>query len=225
MLIRDTNNIEVYLYKIEIENTGHITNTYVIKDKETGKLTVIDPAFDGKNIRQVIKDLGELESVIITHSHADHIAGLADLVNDTNVKVYIHLLDKEGLYNSILNEEQVVRTKVKLVNKENVYTVEDEDVLQVGNAKFIIMHTPGHTRGSIVLYNVEENILIAGDTIFKDSYGRTDLITSSTEDMGKSLDKIFNKFENIYVCPGHGETFELINSKRRIKLLYAFKSN
>lgn len=85
------------------------------------------------------------------------------------------------------------------------------------------MHTPGHTQGSMVVYIEKENILFAGDTIFKNSYGRTDLITGSTEAMGKSLDKLFNKFHNIEVYPGHGEIFELINSKRRIKMLFAFK--
>ena len=61
MLVIETKNIEVYLYQIEIENTGHITNTYVIKDKATNKLALIDPAFDGIRIKETIKDLGELE--------------------------------------------------------------------------------------------------------------------------------------------------------------------
>ena len=118
MLVRETENIEVYLYQIEIENTRHITNTYVLKDKATNKLVVIDPAFDGKRIKETIKDLGSLECVIITHSHADHIAGLADLVNGTNINVYIHSLDKEGLWNATFNEQQVVGTNVKPVEKE-----------------------------------------------------------------------------------------------------------
>jgi glyoxylase-like metal-dependent hydrolase (beta-lactamase superfamily II) len=106
MLVRETKNMELYMYKIEIENTGHVTNTYVIKDKDTNKLAVIDPAFDGNRIKEQIKNIGELECVLITHSHADHIAGLEDLVNGTNISVYVHSLDKEGLYNPILNEEK-----------------------------------------------------------------------------------------------------------------------
>ncbi len=224
MLVKETENIEVYKYEIEIENTGHITNTYVIKDKTTNKLAVIDPAFDGKKIKDTIKDIGELESVIITHSHADHIAGLAELVNGKNINVYIHSLDKDGLYNPILNEEKVVATNVRKVDEKILLTIEDETEIKIGNISFLVMHTPGHTKGSIIIYNENENTMFSGDTIFKNSYGRTDLIASSTEDMGKSLDKIFNRFENIDVYPGHGETFELANSKRGIKLLFAFKA-
>ena len=223
MLVKETENIEVHLYKIEIEETEHITNTYVLKDKATNSLAVIDPAFDGNSIKDNIKDLGSLECVIVTHSHADHIAGIADLVNGTNIPVYIHSMDKEGLYNPVLNEEQVVATKVKSTDESNVYTLEDNDAIKIGNLKFIVMHTPGHTKGSMIIYNEKEQVLISGDTIFKNSYGRTDLITSSNEAMGESLDRIFNKFENIYVYPGHGDEFELANSKRRIKMLYAFK--
>ncbi|MBR6688880.1 MAG: MBL fold metallo-hydrolase [Clostridia bacterium] len=223
MLVKETENIVGYLYQIEIENTGHITNTYVIKDKVTTKLAVIDPAFDGKNIKRIIKELGELECVIITHSHADHIAGLAELVNDTNAKVYIHPLDKEGLWNERFNEEKVVGTKVLPIEEKSIREVEENDKIELGNTTLFVMHTPGHTQGSMVVYIEKENILFAGDTIFKNSYGRTDLITGSTEAMGKSLDKLFNKFHNIEVYPGHGEIFELINSKRRIKMLFAFK--
>ena len=225
MLVRETKNMELHMYKIEIEATGHVTNTYVIKDKSTNKLAVVDPAFDGNRIKEQIKSIGELECVVITHSHADHIAGLKDLVDGTNAKVYIHLLDKEGLYNPVLNEEQVVATKVKAVDEANVQTVEDEEIIKIGNLEFTVMYTPGHTQGSLIVYNEQEQVLISGDTIFKSSYGRTDLITSNTGDMGISLDKIFNKFENIYVYPGHGEEFELANSKRRIKLLFAFNAN
>ena len=224
MLVRETENIEVYLYQIEIENTGHITNTYVIKDKATNKLALIDPAFDGIRIKETIKDLGELECVIVTHSHADHIAGLADLVNGTNIKVHVHSLDKDGLYNSIFNEEQVVGTKVKLVDEERICTVEEKNEINIGNTCFVVMHTPGHTKGSMIIYNESENLLFSGDTIFKKSYGRTDLITSSNYDMGNSLNKIFERFDKIFVCPGHGELFELSESKRKIKMLYAFKT-
>ena len=225
MLVKETDKIQVYIYKIEIEDTGHFTNTYVLKDKATNKLAVIDPAFDGLTINQNIKKLGKLECVIITHSHADHIAGLAALVNNTDVKVYIHSLDKDGLYDGRLNEEQAVKTKVELVNNANVCNLFDNSTILLGETEFKIMHTPGHTKGSIIIYNIEEDVLFSGDTIFKTTYGRTDLISSSREKMGRSLDKIFNNFMDISVYSGHGELFNLESSKRRIKLLYALKNS
>jgi glyoxylase-like metal-dependent hydrolase (beta-lactamase superfamily II) len=125
---------------------------------------------------------------------------------------------------TIFNEEQVVGTKVKLVAEERICTVEEKNEINIGNTCFVVMHTPGHTKGSMIIYNESENLLFSGDTIFKKSYGRTDLITSSNYDMGNSLNKIFERFDKIFVCPGHGELFELSESKRKIKMLYAFKT-
>lgn len=224
MLVKENENIEIYLLKIEIENTGHITNTYVLKDKETNNLLVIDPAYDGDQIGRELKIIGgKLESVVVTHSHADHIAGLAKLVNRTNSKVYIHELDENGLYNPTLNEEEIVKTKVELVNEQNVITVKDKYKIKIGNIVLEIMHTPGHTKGSIILYNKQQNILFSGDTIFENTYGRTDLVSSKPEKMKETLDRIFETFEDIQVYPGHGNIFDLEKAKRRIKLLFAFK--
>jgi len=224
MTVIDNENIQVIKLEIEIENTGHITNTYVIKDKTTNKVCVIDPAFDKERIEKTINEMvGQLYSVIITHSHADHIAALATLIENTDVKVYIHELDYEGLYNKTLNEEDVVQTKVLPVDKEKVVTLQNEDVVKIGNTKFEVMHTPGHTKGSIVLLDGENNILYSGDTIFENSYGRTDLITGNHEDMKITLDKLCNEFEDILVLPGHGNIFNFKDSKRKIRLLFAYK--
>lgn len=224
MLVKENNNIEVHLIKIKIDKTSHITNMYILKDKATNKLLVIDPAFDGIRIKEILNEIGgTLESVVITHSHADHIAGLAELINGTNIKVYIHKFDKNGLYDAKLNEESIVETRVLPVNENNIVIVRDKEKVTFGNIDLIIMHTPGHTVGSIVLFNKQENILFSGDTIFEKTYGRTDLVASSPDSMKNTLDNIFNEFENIQVFPGHGEIFELENSKRRIKLLFAFK--
>lgn len=224
MLVKENDNLEIYMLQIEIENTGHITNTYILKDKATNKLLVIDPAYDGEQIKKELEQIGgKLETIVITHSHADHIAGLAKLIENTEIKVYIHKLDEQGLYDATINEEEVVKTKVEAPQKENIQTVQDKEKIQIGNTLLEIMHTPGHTKGSIVLYNKQENILFSGDTIFESSYGRTDLVASTPESMKDTLDKIFDTFENIQVFAGHGDIFELEKVKRRIKLLFAFK--
>jgi len=224
MLVKESENIEIHLLKIEIENTGHITNTYVLKDKATNNLLVIDPAYDGETInKELINIGGNLEVVVVTHSHADHIAGLAKLVNGTKINVYVHGQDEEGLYDSVLNEEETVKTKVEPIEKENIIIVDNNYEIQLGSIILKVMHTPGHTKGSVILYNKEENILFSGDTIFANTYGRTDLVASKPEVMKDTLDIIFNEFENIEIFPGHGEIFQLEKAKRRIKLLFAFK--
>ncbi len=224
MKVIDNELIEVHKLELEIENTGHITNCYVIKDKHTNKVCVIDPAFDEKIIEQAIKEIdGILDIVVTTHCHADHIAALAKLVENTDAKVYIHEQDYEGLDNKELNAEEIVGTKVLPVQKERVVKCNDQDKITFGNTTLELIHTPGHTKGSITLYDENNNILYSGDTIFSNSYGRTDLINGSREDMKESLDKLFNRFEDIQVLSGHGEDFNLKNSKRRISLLFAYK--
>ena len=224
MKVIDTELIEVHKLKLKIENTGHITNCYVIKDKHTAKVCVIDPAFDEHRIKQTIQEIdGILDIVVATHSHADHISALAKLVENTEVKVYIHEQDYEGLYNKELNAEEIVGTKILPVQKERVVKCNDQDRITFGNTTLEVIHTPGHTKGSITLYDERNNILYSGDTIFSNSYGRTDLINGSREEMKESLDKLFNRFEDIQVFSGHGEDFNLKNSKRRIRLLFAYK--
>lgn len=224
MLIVNNENVQVHLIELDVENTGHITNTYIIKDKQTGATCVIDPAFDDIKIKQTVRQIeGTLHSVIITHSHADHIAALAKLVEGTNVKVYIHELDYDGLYSKVLNEEDIVKTKVLPVEEDRVITVQNKEKISIGDTSLEVIHTPGHTQGSMTLFDEKSNILYSGDTIFKNTYGRTDLITGSRENMKESLDKLFDRFDDIQVLPGHGEIFNLKDSKRRIRLLFAYK--
>ena len=222
MTVLDNEELKVEKLEIEIENTRHITNTYIIKNKKENTALVIDPAFNEKRILESLAEY-TLEKVVVTHSHADHIAALAKLVENVNTKVYIHKLDFEGLYKKELNEEEIVGTKVLPVNKEKVICVEDGEKITLGDLGFKVIHTPGHTSGSIVLYNEKNDILFAGDTIFESSYGRTDLVTGSKEQMGKSLDKLFSMLENTTVFSGHGRDFNLSDSKRKIRLLFAFK--
>ena len=220
------NNDKIIIIKLEleIEHTGHVTNSYVIINKNTGQCIVIDPAFDAKRINDEIQKYGVvLKNVIITHAHADHIAALADLVNGTDVKVYTNEEDYNGLYNKNINQEDIVETKVKSVDKPNVIAVKDGDKIKLGDVSLEFIHTPGHTKGSMVIYLNEYDILFSGDTIFENTYGRTDLKSGSHDDMKNSLDKIFDKFKNPHVFPGHGNDFFLENSKRKIRLLFAYK--
>ena len=224
MVVIDNENIQVVKLQIEIENTGHITNTYIIKDKKTTNVCVIDPAFDAEKILNEVSNIkGDLNKIIVTHSHADHIAALAELVSKTDATVYIHDLDYDGLYDRTLNEEEIVQTKVLPVDKTKVVVVKDKDRIELGNTKLEIIHTPGHTKGSMVILDRINNLLYAGDTLFENSYGRTDLITGSHEDMKMTLEKLCNQFGDIQVFSGHGNDFNLEQSKRKIRLLFAFK--
>lgn len=224
MLVIENELAEVHKLELEIEQTGHITNTYIIKDKATSKVCVIDPAFNANVIKKEIESIaGVLEVVLITHSHADHIAALANLVENVDVKVYIHSLDYEGLYNSKLNYEDIVQTKVIAVDKNKVIKIENKEQIDIGNTKLEALHTPGHTKGGMVFVDRLNNLLYSGDTVFENTYGRTDLVGGSHDDMEMSLEKLFNEFDSVIVLPGHGKIFNLKDSKRKIKLLFSYK--
>ena len=224
MIVVDNENILVEKLEIEIKNTGHITNTYILKDKNTNKGIVIDPAYNAEFIEEKLTELEiNLDKIIITHAHADHIAALATLQKDKDVKVYIHKLDYDGLFDKTLNEEEIVGVKVDAVDNNSVIKFEDHEIINCGNTNLEVIHTPGHTRGGVILYDKANNILFSGDTIFERTYGRTDLITGSHDDMKNSLNIICDRFDDVFVLPGHGMEFNLKNSKRRIRLLFAYK--
>lgn len=224
MVIIDNGFICVDKLEIEIENTGHVTNTYIIKDKKTSKICIVDPAFDYNKIKSNIEKLeGNLEFIIITHAHADHIAALADMARNDDCVVYVHRLDKQGLYDEKINEEAIVGTQVKPVKEELVELLENDDVIKLGDTTLKVIHTPGHTKGSVCIYDEKNNMLYSGDTIFENTYGRTDLITGSHEDMKNTLNMLIASFGDIIVCPGHGNIFNFENSKNKIKLLFAYK--
>ena len=224
MKVIDNDNIEVHKLEIEIEKTGHKTNTYIIKDKNSASICVVDPAFDEMLIKQTINNIqGKLDKVIITHSHADHIAALGKLVEASGVQVYVHKNDYDGLYNKELNAEEIVGTKILPVDKQNVVRIDEEYKIKIGDVILEVIHTPGHTHGSIILFDETNNTIYSGDTIFENSYGRTDLVNGSREEMGETLNKIFNKFNDILVLPGHGKEFNIKDSKRKIRLLFAYK--
>lgn len=224
MIVVENENILVEKLELEIKNTGHITNTYILKDKKTNKGLIIDPAYNEQVIEEKLESLEvNLEIIMITHSHADHIAALSKLQEDMKVKVYIHSLDYEGLFDKTLNEEEIVGVKVDAVDKNSIIRVKDNEKIKIGDTYLELIHTPGHTKGSIALYDKQNNILFSGDTIFERTYGRTDLVTGSHEDMKNSLDMLCDRFDDILVLPGHGEIFNLKDTKRRIRLLFAYK--
>ena len=219
MVVLDNENVKLEKLEIDIAKTGHITNTYILKDKVTQKVAVVDPAYDADYIKSHID--GTLDCVIITHAHADHIAALAELVNETNARVYIYEKEVTALYDKTLNAEEKVGAKVLPVDESKLAIVQDGDIIQLGNISLEVIHTPGHTSGSMILLDKTNNVLFSGDTIFENSYGRTDLINGNHEEMGDSLKKIFSNLDNPKVFSGHGRDFYLRDSERKVLLLYS----
>ena len=181
-----------------------ITNCYIIEDEETKEAMVIDPASEENKIIELLNILGaNLKYIYLTHCHGDHIGAVDCLRQQAGGKVLIHTDDYEGLENPDINLTGVMSEKPIVVQADS--RVNDGDKLHIGNLEFNVIHTPGHTKGGSSLYCEKEKMVFTGDTMFKGMWGRTDLPTSSIEDI---MDSITNKLlvlpSDTIVYPGHG---------------------
>ena len=190
------------------------TNCYVIFDEKSKEIMVIDPAGDVDQIEDLIKNVfeGKLKYIYLTHCHADHIAGVTELKDRCGGKVLIHRIDAEGLNKPEINLSPYIGAPE--IELEADSRIDDGDLLHIGNLEFNVIYTPGHTAGSTSLYCKSENILFSGDTIFAGSWGRTDLPTSSREQI---MDSIINKIlvlpDETFIYPGHGKATMLKDEK------------
>lgn len=184
---------------------GMPTNCYIIVDEVSKETMVVDPAGDVDEIVGMINILGgNLKYIYLTHCHGDHIGGVSELKERLGGKILIHRDDSEGLNDSYINLGDYVGVGEITLDADS--RIDDNDLIHLGNLEFKVIHTPGHTAGSTCLYCKEEEFLVSGDTLFRGTWGRTDLPTSNFEAI---MDSIVNKLlilpgETI-VYPGHGK--------------------
>jgi len=182
------------------------TNCYVVSSKETKEAILIDPGLDFSSEAQPILDYidaGDLDLkfIVNTHGHDDHIKGNALFQEKFNVPICIHPLDAHFIEAA---EKGKFPTNVML---------EDGGLVKFGGETLKVMHTPGHTPGSICL--VGEKIVFTGDTLFAGGIGRTDFPGGSMSDMELSLQKLTSLPDYLLVYPGHGET-SMIGEEKRV---------
>lgn len=197
--------------KSNIDNI--ITNCYIIKDEESKELMVIDPGGEIEKIIEMINILeGNLKYIYLTHCHGDHIGAVEELKNIKYGKVLIHTDDYEGLKSPDINLTGIICKSP--ISIEADARVNDGDLLHIGNIEFRVIHTPGHTKGGSSLYSEKEKILFSGDTMFKGMWGRTDLPTSSFEDIMKSINnKLLVLPDDTIVYPGHGIPTKIVEEE------------
>lgn len=193
------------------------TNCYVIKDEETNETMVIDPGGDAEKISNMLDILeAKLKYIYLTHCHADHIGAVNQIQNKYGGKVLIHRNGAENLENDdIVLASYIGKNKIIL---EADSRVDDEDILHIGNIEFKVLYTPGHTNCSTSLYCEKYKMLFSGDTIFRGTWGRTDLPTSSFEQIMDSITKkILVLPDDTIIYPGHGKS-SMIKEEKPIYL-------
>lgn len=204
-------------------NAGAIMgiNCYIVQDEKTKETMVIDPGNAQANLTDVLDAMGvNIKYILLTHCHGDHINGAIKIKEQYGGKILIHRADSEGLRDEKIN----LSTHIGLpaINMQEDARLDDGDLIHVGELEFQVIHTPGHTAGSISLYCKQEGMIFSGDTLFRGSWGRTDLPTSSFENIIASItDKLINLPEDTIVYPGHRK---INNYKRRESNIYRFKT-
>jgi len=178
-------------------------NGYLIWD--SNEAIIIDPgsAKEVSEIKDKIEEYGlNLKYIINTHSHFDHIGGNEFLKNNFNVKLGISRKEAEKLSDPEKNLSEYMGTKIK--SPEADFFLELKDYLIIGNTEIEIFYCPGHSPGSVSLYNKNKSLLFSGDTIFKNGVGRTDLPGGNMDDLNKSIRNLIELPEETIVFPGHG---------------------
>ncbi len=179
--------------------TGNLeVNTYLLKGSN-GDAVLIDPGEESQRLLDILsKNNLRLTHILLTHGHFDHIGAVADIKEKTGAKVAIHGEDERCLSSSTAALSVFVGEEIKPTSADIV--LNDADSLTLLGEEFNVVHTPGHTMGS-VCYLVNDN-LFTGDTLFLESVGRSDFPGSSAKKLTESLKKI--KDYNCTVYPGHG---------------------
>ncbi len=191
---------------------SYMSNCYIVGCEETKEAAVIDPGADFKKIYETIEELNvKIKFVILTHAHGDHIGALNEVIKKYNVPVYVHEDEVDMLQDANKNLSRMMFRKEIKVEPQKL--LKDGEIIELGNLEMEIIHTPGHTKGSISIK--VENIILTGDTLFNGSIGRTDFLGGSFEDIISSIKtKIFKYDDEVIVYPGHNSPTTIGNERK-----------
>lgn len=181
------------------------TNCYFVYREGTSDVIFFDPADKGDYIYETLKDKGfHVKGILLTHAHFDHIWGCNKLRELSGAPIYAYEAEKVLCEDAVTNvSEQVGRPYTVIPDRY----LKDGEEITVADMTCRLIATPGHTVGSCCFYFEEDGLLIAGDTLFQESVGRTDLATGSMGTLVRSIkDKLFTLPDDTKVYPGHGDS-------------------
>lgn len=180
----------------------YAANCYVLYSEKDKEGIIVDPGGDADDILKFVNDNDiKITSIVLTHGHGDHIAGVSELKEELGVDLLIHEADVDMLKSGDMNLSNIMA--IGSIELKADKLLKDGDVIEFGDEKVTVLHTPGHTLGGICLLSGKH--LISGDTLFKGSIGRTDLEGGNYETIINSIrEKLLVLPGDTIVYPGHG---------------------
>lgn len=180
----------------------YAANCYVIADENKKECIIVDPGGSpDKIIGHINKNKLKTVAIVLTHGHVDHIAEADVLRKKLGAEIIIHKNDSKMLQDSKSNLSNATLYNEVQFSADKL--IKDKEIIKFGDIEALVIHTPGHTRGGITLKI--ENFLFTGDTLFQNSYGRTDLEGGNLNALHDSIiHKLFKLDGDLNILPGHG---------------------
>jgi len=197
---------------ILVPTEGYASNSWLIVDEHSREAALVDPSADLVTVNSVLdENHAHIVAILLTHGHFDHMLSLKALRNATGAPLMIHEADAPCLTDASKSEF------LSFLGKNVVFDAAERllhngDMISLGNETLKVIHTPGHTLGSVCF--LYKDALITGDTLFRGSIGRTDLFGGNGEEMLSSLRNILSLPEETALYPGHGPSTILSREKR-----------
>jgi hydroxyacylglutathione hydrolase len=189
-------------------------NPYLLWCSDTMQAIIIDPGDEADMLWQAITDAGvQLQAIVLTHAHLDHVGAVTAIRERAGVPLYLHPADDDLLR---MAPKQGRRFGLHIAPVAPAdHPLAHGGQIDVGNISFAVLHTPGHSPGSVCLYAADEQTLIAGDTLFRRSVGRTDLPGSSWTQLEQAIhEHLWPLPDDVRVLPGHGPATTIGEEKR-----------
>ena len=192
--------------KVKMMQVGPIgTNCYILEDETAKRAAVIDPGDEADRILSILKGMdSQVDYILLTHGHYDHTTAVPELHQALpNAKIYIHQADANGAGSRLFPLAGQV---------DDLLLYDEGDTLPLGALTIHVLHTPGHSPGSVTLK--VRDVLFTGDTLFAGSMGRTDLSGGDEEEIMASLKRLGELEGDFTVCPGHMQTSTLDQERK-----------
>lgn len=179
------------------------TNVYLLVNKETSEAVIIDPADEAPAILKLCDKAGAVPvAILLTHGHFDHTGAAAELARDLDLPIYAYSGENALMRDPMANGSASLAGFTATCTADREVT--EGQMLKLAGFKIKVLHTPGHTAGSCCYYLPDEGILVSGDTLFRGSYGRTDLETGSDAAIVRSVRRLLRDLpDDTVVLPGH----------------------